>query len=156
MIENNQIYKARSYISFKFLIPILIVAASCEKEITLSEKGKMLTDGVWKIVNAGIDSNMNNQLSLNEIDTMPACQRDNSWEFQPSGNLLINDLGVSCGPSLFAGQSWNLADNDTFLEIKFYNGAISSTAKYKILELSQIKMLLADRENPQTIFEYGR
>jgi hypothetical protein len=146
----------RSHISFTILITLLIGAASCEKEITLSEKGKMLTDGVWKIVNAGIDSNMNNQLSQNEIDTMRACERDNTWDFLASGKLIKNDLGVPCDITSIIGHSWKLLENETYLEIKSHAGPVTLHGGYNILELSQDKMLLASKDTLQVIFEWGR
>jgi hypothetical protein len=138
------------------VLTLLFAASACEKENTETEKSKTLTQGVWKVIQAGIDSNMNNQLSQNEIDTMRACERDNTWDFRTGGRLIINDLGVPCDITSITHHSWNLLENETYLEIKNHAGPFTLFVGYRILELSPDKMVLADEGSPQAIFEWGR
>jgi hypothetical protein len=155
--NDNQISKIGGRIPWVIMVFLLIFASACEKENELTEKGRILTNGVWKITLVGIDSNMNNQLSSNEIKTVSTCEKENTWDYKTNGKLVINDLGVICDPTSIISRSWAFRENETFLEIKSHGGAFTITGGYHLLELSQDKMLLVERStNPQIIFEFTR
>jgi hypothetical protein len=151
-------YSVMTYLQSIFIIVLLLTVFGCEKESDNpeTEKSKLLTNGVWKIVQVGIDSNMDNQLSQNEMDTLLACESGNIYDFQPSGKLVIDDIGVQCEPTSIIGYSWYLRENDSFLEIRSHGGAFTAIVMHKILELNNDKMLLTGETIPQVIFVYTR
>jgi hypothetical protein len=105
--------------NYRLLISlILILTAACQKEDGVEKKSaaELLTQKKWVLIALGFDDNRNNILDSAE-NTIQDCQKDNSYEFKPSGTGEAADNALSCGVPPSSPFTWKLANGNEEIEI---------------------------------------
>lgn len=123
----------------------LLLLTSCKKDDAVSPAtvADKLVEGVWKPTQSGVDANKNNTLESGELESLDACETDDTYDFKSDKTLLVSDNTQKCDPADpdSYSLSWNLANNDGELILSAPGSPIAIT--WKILELTDNLMRLS-------------
>jgi hypothetical protein len=136
---------------------------SCRQENTdpVVERGKMLTNGRWKLVEAYANREKNGVHTTYDIfNNLPECEKDNILKFN-SNSVIEEDQGnMKCHPNdsqVIIRENWALVGNSV---LEFINPNLDTARYMSILELSAELLHLrytgrsADSTNFEETYKY--
>ena len=132
------------YLVFTLMISFLLLPA-CSKDDKQPTKTEILTNGIWKFDNGGIDQDKNGTVDINFTTAiLPACVFDNTVSFSSNGTGVTDEGLNKCNP---AGPqttpfNWNFVSNETAINISG-SGLLGISGQFKIVELSDTRFGLS-------------
>ena len=80
------------------LITLTVAWAACSKNSSSSSNSRvaLMTQAIWKYDTSGIDLNKDGTIDI--ADTLPACFKDNTYQFNKDSTGILNEGATICYP----------------------------------------------------------
>lgn len=96
----------------------LLALAGCKKNSGNSKsKMELLTQGTWKFVTAGPDTDLNGQVDPG-ADALEDCEKDNILTFSSNGTGTVDEgADVCAGEDQLSTFAWSFTNNETVVNV---------------------------------------
>ena len=96
------------------LMTLTIAWSACSKNKSDNSNSRvtLMTQAVWKYDTSGIDLNKDGNIDL--ADTLQACFKDNTYQFNKDSTVLVNEGATKCNSSdpQTATYSWSITSGN--------------------------------------------
>ncbi|MDR3716299.1 MAG: hypothetical protein P4L51_26135 [Puia sp.] len=128
-------------VSLLFPIAFFLVVSGCSKSSNNGNNSgsesrmTLITRSAWKYDTSGIDNNMDGIVDIGDT-TIPACEKDNTYQFNADSTGLMNEGATKCNVNdpQTAAFTWSFNTAQTMLQSNFNPILVNGVNIFKLTD----------------------